>query len=269
MEPEQIAPEEIYVHSSPSSPKSSPVNPRPTEDPCSMPVEVAHTLPEPPLAQPPDTAPPEPNKSHHTQPLHEAPVASPPTQQTGSHFRLFLDLFAGVLPSVKAMQQIGGDYLAPFDFALHSTHDILDDRVMHLLQKLCFSGVVGVAWSAPPCKEFSRLKLKQPGPKALRTPQHMDGVPGLSPSEQARVDASTEIHCRSRTLLRAVFSAAGQAGMEQPPSAMSWLQADNIALLREWCAHIAYVSVCSHGLDFYKALAFCASFESIASLIKA
>ena len=89
-----------------------------------------------------------------------------------SHPRLFLDFFAGLqCPLSTAMRKIGGDYLAPFDFALHSTHDILDDRVMHLLQKLCFSGVVGVAWSAPPCKEFSRLKLKQPRPKALRTPQ--------------------------------------------------------------------------------------------------
>ena len=63
------------------------------------------------------------------------------------------------------MHQLGGDYFAPFDFALHHAHDILDGRVMHLLTKLCFSGVVGAAWSAPPCKEFSCLKLKAQGPK--------------------------------------------------------------------------------------------------------
>ena len=161
---------------------------------------------------------------------------------------MFLDVFAGVhCPLSKALHQVGGDYLAPFDFALRSTRDMLDNRVMHLLQTLCFSGIVGVAWSAPPCKEFSHLKLKQPGPKALRTPQHMDGVPGLSPAEQARVDASTEIHRRSRAFLRAVVSAAGQAGME--PSAMSWLQEDNTALLREWFAHVAYVLACSRGID--------------------
>ena len=57
--------------------------------------------------------------------------------------------------------------------------------------------------------------------------------------------------------------------MEQPPSAMSWLQEDNIAMLREWCAHVACVSACSHGIDFYKNWAFCASFESIASLASA
>ena len=54
--------------------------------------------------------------------------------------------------------------------------------------------------------------------------------------------------------------------MEQPPSAMSWLQLDNIALLRECCAHCAYVAACSHGMNLYKNWAVCASFESIASL---
>ena len=77
---------------------------------------------------------------------------------------------------------------------------------MHLLLRLSHSGLVGLAWSAPPCKEFSRLKLRRPGPKALRTPEYMDGVPGQSPAEQARVDASAEIHRRSRALLRGVVN---------------------------------------------------------------
>ena len=137
---------------------------------------------------------------------------------------------------------------------------------MHLLTKLCFSGLLGIAWSAPPCKEFSRLKLERPGPKPLRTPQHMDGVPGLMEAEQAKVTASTGIHARSRTLLRTVVSKAGQAGMEQPPSALSWLQQDNIAMLREWSAHCAYVAACNHGMPVYKSWAFYASLQSIARL---
>ena len=76
----------------------------------------------------------------------------------------------------------------------------------------------------------------------------MDGVPGLSPAEQARVDASTEIHHRSREILRGVVSTAGQAGLE-PPSAMSWLQSDNVDMFREWAAHCSHVAACSHGMD--------------------
>ena len=51
--------------------------------------------------------------------------------------------------------------------------------------------------------------------------------------------------------------------MEQPPSALSWLQPDNIALLREWSARCAHVAACNHGVNVW---AFCASFQSIAQL---
>ena len=62
--------------------------------------------------------------------------------------RLFLDIAAGKnCPLSKALHALGGDFFAPFDFALRSAHDILDDRVMRLLTKLRFSGLVGMAWS--------------------------------------------------------------------------------------------------------------------------
>ena len=229
----------------------------PSDDPCSIPDEpptVLHLVSTTPATPAVDM---QPSQEWH-QPLPQSHRTTP---------KLFLDIFAGThCPLTKAVHALGGDFFAPFHFALHSSHDIVDDRVMHLMMKLCFSGIVGAAWSAPPCKEFSRLKLKRPGPKLLRTPQHMDGVPGLTPAEQAKVDASTEIHVRSRKLLRGVVSAAGQAGMEQPPPALSWLQADNIALLREWCAHCAHIAACNHGMDYYKSWATCATFQSIASL---
>ena len=79
----------------------------------------------------------------------------------------------------------------------------------------------------------------------------MDGVPGLSTAEQAKVDANTT---------------AGQAGTEQPPSALSWLQDDNIALLREWSARCSHVAACHRGMDYDKSWAFCASFQSVARL---
>ena len=78
-----------------------------------------------------------------------------------------------------------------------------------------YPGRPGNAFAATPCalrfgrlslertalQGILRLKLRRPGPKALRSPEHMDGVPGLSPAEQAKVDASAEIHRRSREML--------------------------------------------------------------------
>ena len=113
--------------------------------------------------------------------------------------KLFLDLFAGQhAPLTKAMAQLSADCFQPLDLASSQPFDILDDTQFRLALRIAASGLVGVVWSAPPCKEFSVLKLRRPGPKALRTPSHMDGVPDNSPAEQARVDASTEIHARSR-----------------------------------------------------------------------
>ena len=80
---------------------------------------------------------------------------------------------------------------------------------------------------APPCKEYSRLKLRPGGPKALRTPQYMDGVPGLSPSQRKKLLDSKTIHDRGRALFRAVVSKGGVGIWEQPPSAMSWLEEAN------------------------------------------
>ena len=110
------------------------------------------------------------------------------------HPKLFLDLFSGVnAPLTAAMQRIGADHFAPFDLDRDSKCNILDDTVFKILMRTAWSGLLGVVWSAPPCKEFSRLKLRPGGPKALRTPDFMDGVPHLNAAEQARVDASTEI----------------------------------------------------------------------------
>ena len=181
--------------------------------------------------------------------------------------RLFLDIFSGIsAPLTTAMQALNADCFAPFDLDMDSTCNILDDAQYRLLLRIASSGLVGVVWSAPPCKEFSRLKLRQPGPKALRTPEHMDGVPSNSPAEQAKVDASTEIHKRSRQVLRIARQSGSHTGFEQPPSSMAWLQHDNITLLQELCAHCAHVAACQHGLDIYKSWAFCASFPSVAAL---
>ena len=164
------------------------------------------------------------------------------------------------------MEALHVDCVQPFDLDANTACNILDDAQYRLLLRIASSGILGTLWSAPPCKEFSRLKLRKPGPKALRAPEFMDVVPDNSPAEQAKVDESAEIHKRSRQIIRAARQASAHTGMEQPPSSMAWLQPDNVTLLQEHCAHCAHVAACHHGLDLYKSWALCASFPSIASL---
>ncbi|CAE7250633.1 unnamed protein product, partial [Symbiodinium pilosum] len=176
------------------------------------------------------------------QPRSRTPMpARKPAQQP----RLFLDLFSGQhAPLTHAMERLGCDCFHPFDIAFAPGLDILDDSRYRLLLRVACSGIVGAGWSAPPRKAYSRLKLRKPGPKALRTPEFMQGVPGLSEDELLRVSQSAEVHARSRR----VTSCIREAGLEQPPSSMAWLEEDNVTLLRELCAHCSHVAACEHGV---------------------
>ena len=162
--------------------------------------------------------------------------------------RLFLDLFAGKLaPCLQQPKNCTSTASSPLmQQAIHSTTCSM--TFFTILQRLCWSGLVCFIWSAPPCSEYSRLKLRQPGPKPLRTPEHMEGVPGLSQQEQQRVDNSAEIHARSRALIRAATAKGADGGFEQPVDAISWLVPDNIQLLRELNATCAHVAACAHNL---------------------
>ncbi|CAE7521200.1 unnamed protein product, partial [Symbiodinium pilosum] len=143
-----------------------------------------------------------------------------PARKSAQQPRLFLDLFSGQhAPLTHAMERLGCDCFHPFDiaFAPGPTHTTACSCASH-------------GWSAPPCKEYSRLKLRGPGPKALCTPEFMQGVPGLSDEELLRVSQSAEIHARSRRVTRCIREAAGEAGLEQPPSSMAWLEEDNVTL---------------------------------------
>ena len=211
-----------------------------------------------------DTCHPGTEHRSATQPRSRTPV---PARKSAQQPRLFLDLFSGQhAPLTHAMQRIGCDCFQPFDIAVTPGVDILNDSRYRLILRVACSGIVGAGWSAPPCKEYSRLKLRRPGPKALRTPEFMQGVPGLSDAELLQVSQSAEIHARSRRVMRCIREAAGEAGIEQPPSSMAWLEEDNITLLRELCARCAHVAACEHGMDYYKSWAFCASLASIRTL---
>ena len=102
--------------------------------------------------------------------------------------RIFLDLCAGVTrPLSKAVLDLGGDILS-FDILLDEKMDLLHDSTYEQLLRLCSSGQVGYGSASPACAHYSRLKLLPgPGPKALRTPDSLQGVPGLNSYELQQV----------------------------------------------------------------------------------
>ena len=181
-----------------------------------------------------------------------ASSSEPPLRSASK--KLLLDVFSGRLRLVtSAAISLGLDCFEPFDLDGNTAHDILDDEAFEALLRLCWSGIVVLIMLAPPCKEYSRLKLRPGGPKALRTPQHMNGVPGLSPSQRQKLLDSKTIHERGRALFRAVVSKGGVGIWEQPPSAMSWLEE---AKLRDHQCALVWVDACRHEKTFSKSWAF-------------
>ena len=176
-------------------------------------------------------------------------------------------LFSGRLhPVTLAATSLGLDCFEPFDLDGDTAHDILDDVVFEALLRLCWSGIVALIVLAPPCKEYSRLKLRPGGPKALRTPQYMDGVPGLSLSQRKKLLDSKTIHDRGRALFRAVVSKGGVGIWEQPPSAMSWLEEANFQMLRDHQCALVWVDACRRNKAFSKSWAFGCNSSKIRAL---
>ena len=140
----------------------------------------------------------------------------PPTQQLSGHspsgylvppsnsaipsnldptFRIFLDICCGHrAPLSSALHELGCDTLS-FDILINLACDLLSDMQFERLLRLCVSGAVKYCGSSPACREYSRLKLKPGGPPALRTPDHLDGIPGLDAHSLLQVqESSTMLH---------------------------------------------------------------------------
>ena len=181
--------------------------------------------------------------------------------------RFFLDAFAGVhAPLSQAASKAGLDRYEPLDIITNPAHDILIDSAFESLLRLCWSGAIGLTVCAPPCKEYSRLKMRPGGPPALRTPAYMDGVPGLSPAQLKKVRDSREIHRRGRALLHAVMCKGGVGVLEQPPSSLAWLETANFDLFKEFQGHLAWVDACRHGKDWAKSWCFASNSARIGRL---
>ncbi|CAE7245157.1 unnamed protein product [Symbiodinium sp. CCMP2592] len=197
-------------------------------------------------------------------------LPSPPSVLDLSKVRgnLFLDLFAGhARPLSSAFLQAGVSVMS-IDTLLSAEHDLLDDSIYEPLLRLCYSGAVTLAHASPPCKEYSRCKLIQPGPKPLRTPEYLSGVPGLSPPEQERVVNSRTLMQRASELLHASYKAGGHFSLENPANSMLWLEEPVRLLLQKASADVLVVAACAYGWDISKRWAFATTFRDMQQLAK-
>ena len=145
--------------------------------------------------------------------------------------------------------------------------DILDDQAFEQLLRICSSGQVAYAAGSPSCGQYSRLKLRQDGgPRALRTPENLDGLPGLSPDDLTKLQESFIMLSRVVSCLRLVFLSGGHVHLEQPTNAMSWLEPIVRSFLKLISASCVCIAACQYGMDIAKSWIFASSFKSLCSL---
>ena len=69
--------------------------------------------------------------------------------------------------------------------------NLLQDEFFEQLLRLCGTGLIAYCATAPNCGLYSLLRLRPGGPRALRTPDQLDGIEGLSASEAMQLQESS------------------------------------------------------------------------------
>ena len=155
---------------------------------------------------------------------------------------IFLDICSGVNhPLSSAILQAGGS-VCTFDILVRNEDNLLNGESYEALLRLSCSRQVRYGSGSPSCCEYSRLKLRPGGPKALRTLEHMDGIPDLTFAEKIRLQESAIMLVRTITCLRLIYLAGGHCHLEQPTNAMSWMEPetqDFVAQVGVFCVVMA------------------------------
>ena len=159
--------------------------------------------------------------------------------------RFFLELFSGKKHRFSShIRDLGINTLQPFDILLDSTMNILDNDVYNSILRLIASKQVGSIVAAPPCTEYSLLKLQQPGPLPCRSPECMEQP--LFDTEECfyRFHSSREIIHRTVRILELQHIHGGYSGFEQPLSAMTWKEPALQEARKAFLTETAIISHC-------------------------
>ena len=104
-------------------------------------------------------------------------------------------LFSG-LHEKKALQRLEKDGYFVLSVDIQNGLDIRNDLLWALLFKLAASGRVTAVIGGPPCRTFSILRHRPPGPRPLRSRWQPYGLDDLEPEERRLVDQDTGYFCR-------------------------------------------------------------------------
>ena len=192
-----------------------------------------------------------------------APIPPPASAVQGN---IFLELCSGPNRPLSQAFLSAGVSVVSVDILRGSEQDLLDDAAFERLLRLAGSGKVDLAHASPECTEYTRLKLQGPGPKPLRSPEHMHDMPGLTESEKQRHQASRTLFVRCVAILAAVYAAGGQVVLEHPVNSLAWLEPEAVAFMKRIQADLNVIPACKYGLSVHKRWLFVSSYRELRAL---
>jgi len=193
-------------------------------------------------------------------------IAAPPILEELAGARIFLDICSGSGHPLTTSFLRKKCICVSVDKLICSSMDLLDNIFFDSLLRLCSSGIVGYGAAAPNCGDYSRLKLRPGGPRAIRTPTQLDGVPNLSAEERERIQVSHELVCRCILCLELIFSAGGHIHIEQPTNSMAWLEPIMQHLIKFAATYLVYFPACAFDRDWQKSWLLACSYPGLKPL---
>ena len=98
-------------------------------------------------------------------------------------------------PAFKTLDA-GGNVLPEIDILNSSALDVGAQALWDVITWACANGKVSASLGGPPCKTFSRLRHRPPGPPPVRTRSCPFGWEGQSESEREEMVKDTRLFCR-------------------------------------------------------------------------
>ena len=215
-------------------------------------------------------------KVHDCEPLHAAlrnlsfqldPLQLP---HTPSKRRLFLDVCSGkTAPLTHAVLDAGGACVQPWDAhqaCMGMFGDLLHDGRKELLHALADSGAIAFVAAAPPCSDYSVLRLLPAGPPPCRTAEHLHGWPGMSDKLYEQMQNSYLLHAAIVEVVLRVYRAGGHFSWENPPSSLALRESFVRDMVSDAHCQLVFAPACKYGKPWPKTWLFITSWPPLHAL---
>ena len=94
--------------------------------------------------------------------------------------------------------------------------------------------------------------LRPNGPKPVRTPDALDGLPTNTALQDLDVQESAAVHDRARHIVTLVATKGGIVVVENTLTSMTWLDSLMSAWVRAIAPYLAAAAACRFGVDWRK-----------------